>query len=42
MWYGISEKTVPRGAWLAAQWEGHATLDLGLMSSSPTMGVEIT
>jgi len=41
MWYGISEKTVPRGAWLA-QWEEHATLDLGLMSSSPTMGVEIT
>ena len=30
-----------RGAWLA-QWEGHETLDLGVVSSSPALGVEIT
>jgi len=29
------------GAWLAL-WVGHATPDLGVMSSSPTMGVEPT
>ena len=30
-----------RGTWLA-QLVGHATLDLGVVSLSPTMGVEIT
>ena len=30
-----------RGAWLA-QSEEHVTLDLGVMGSSPTIGVEIT
>ena len=30
-----------RGAWLA-QSEEHATLDLVVMSSSPTLGTEIT
>ena len=30
-----------RGTWLA-QLEEHAILDLGFMSSSPTVGVEIT
>jgi len=29
------------GAWLA-QWVEHVTLDLGVVSSSPTLGVEIT
>lgn len=27
------------GAWLAQSWE-HASLDLGFVSSSPTLGIE--
>ena len=34
-------KTNFRGSWLA-QSEEHATLDLGVMGLSPTLGVEIT
>ena len=30
-----------RGAWLA-QSEKHATLDLGVMSSSPILGIKVT
>ena len=30
-----------RGAWLV-QWVEHATLDLGVMCSSPMLGVEFT
>ena len=37
----ISFKILTRGAWLA-QSEEHVTLDLGVISSSPTWGVEIT
>ena len=41
----LSQKTknqkTTRGAWLA-QSEEHATLDLEVLGSSPTLGVEIT
>ena len=37
----ISQKCYSRGAWLA-QLEEHVTLNLGVVSSSPTLGIEIT
>ena len=36
-----TKKSVHRGIWLA-QSEERAALDLGVMSSSPTLGIEIT
>jgi len=41
-WKGIKcLKSEDRDAWLAQSVE-HATLDLGVMSSSPTLGTELT
>ena len=40
-YYMAINKSTNRGAWLA-QSEEHMTLDLGVVSSSPTLGIEIT
>ena len=37
----FSKKTIWRGAWLAQSVE-HVTLDLRVVSASPTLGIEIT
>ena len=40
MFYKDTIKVSPKGAWLV-QWDERATLDLGVLSLSPTLGVEI-
>ena len=40
-WWLGSKKQASQGTWLA-QLEGHAILDLRVVSLSPTLGVEIT
>ena len=36
----LFQNAILRGGWLA-QWGEHVTLDLGVMGSSPTLGIEI-
>lgn len=40
-WMGPGQNDQARGAWLAQSVE-HETLDLGVVSSSPTLGAEMT
>ena len=41
VFYALSKRSLPRGAWLG-QWVEHVTLDLRVVDSSTTLGIEIS